>query len=110
MPGRRLHHARGDAPAPTDIAATAVQLRRVGVLGPDLTISLQRTGIGLAIGLSIGIVTGVLNVFLRRGEYLFNGVAQILNTIALLAVPKTVDLTTISENIPPGGVDSSAVS
>ena len=74
------------APAPTDIAATAIQLWRDGVLGPDLAISLQRAGLGLALGLSIGIVTGVLGGFLRRGEYLFNGVAQILNTIPLLAV------------------------
>ena len=31
-------------------------------------------------------MTGVLGGFLRRGEYLFNGLAQILNTIPLLAV------------------------
>jgi len=74
------------APAPTEIAATAVELWRDGSLGPDLAISLQRAGIGLALGLGIGIVTGVLGGFLRRGEYLFNGVAQILNTIPLLAV------------------------
>jgi sulfonate transport system permease protein len=74
------------APAPTDIASTAVQLWRDGVLGPDLAISLQRAGLGLVLGLSVGIVTGVLGGFLRRGEYLFNGVVQIFNTIPLLAV------------------------
>jgi sulfonate transport system permease protein len=74
------------APAPTDIVTTTVNLWRDGVLGPDLAISLQRAGIGLALGLSIGIVTGVLGGFLRSGEYLFNGLAQILNTIPLLAV------------------------
>ncbi len=74
------------APAPTDIIATTVTLWRDGVLGPDLAISLQRAGIGLALGLSVGIVTGVLGGFLRSGEYLFNGLAQILNTIPLLAV------------------------
>lgn len=74
------------APAPTDIAVTGVQLWNDGVLGPDLAISLQRAGLGLALGLSVGIVTGVLGGFLRRGEYLFNGLAQILNTIPLLAV------------------------
>jgi sulfonate transport system permease protein len=74
------------APAPTDIASTAVQLWNDGVLGPDLAISLQRAGLGLALGLSVGIVTGVLGGFLRRGEYLFNGLVQILNTIPLLAV------------------------
>jgi sulfonate transport system permease protein len=74
------------APAPTDIVSTTVNLWRDGVLGPDLAISLQRAGIGLALGLSIGIVAGVLGGFLRSGEYLFNGLAQILNTIPLLAV------------------------
>jgi sulfonate transport system permease protein len=74
------------APAPTAIAATAVELWQTGVLGPDLAISLQRAGLGLALGLSVGIVTGVLGGFLRRGEYLFNGLVQILNTIPLLAV------------------------
>jgi sulfonate transport system permease protein len=74
------------APAPTDILSTTVELWRDGVLGPDLAISLQRAGIGLAIGLAVGIVTGVLGGFLRTGEYVFNGLAQILNTIPLLAV------------------------
>lgn len=74
------------APAPTEIVSTTAELWRDGVLGPDLLISLQRAGIGLAIGLSVGIVTGVLGGFLRSGEYLFNGLAQILNTIPLLAV------------------------
>ena len=74
------------APAPTDILSTTVELWRDGVLGPDLAISLQRAGIGFAIGLTIGILTGVLGGFLRTGEYVFNAVAQILNTIPLLAV------------------------
>jgi sulfonate transport system permease protein len=74
------------APAPSDIAATGVQLWKDGVLGPDLAISLQRAGLGLALGLTIGILTGILGGFLRSGEYLFNGLAQVLNTIPLLAV------------------------
>jgi len=74
------------APAPSDIISTTISLWRDGVLGPDLAISLQRAGIGLLLGLSVGIVTGVLGGFLRSGEYLFNGLAQILNTIPLLAV------------------------
>jgi sulfonate transport system permease protein len=74
------------APAPTAILGTIVELWRDGVLGPDLAISLQRAGIGLAVGLAVGIVAGVLGGFLRTGEYVFNGVAQILNTVPLLAV------------------------
>ncbi|MGY5120585.1 ABC transporter permease [Streptomyces sp. 900105755] len=74
------------APAPTSIVKAAVDLWRQGVLGPDLAISLQRAGIGLAVGLTVGIVSGVLGGLLRSGEYLFNGLVQILNTIPLLAV------------------------
>lgn len=74
------------APAPTAIAQTAADLWRQGVLGPDLEVSLQRAAIGLAIGLSVGIATGVLGGLLRSGEYLFNGVIQICNTIPILAV------------------------
>ncbi len=74
------------APAPSEIVGTAIQLWRDGSLGPDLAISLQRAGLGLALGLTVGTLTGVLGGFLRQGEYLFNGLAQILNTIPLLAV------------------------
>ncbi|WP_369394413.1 ABC transporter permease [Streptomyces sp. CG1] len=74
------------APAPTSIVKSAADLWQQGVLGPDLAISLQRAGIGLVIGLTVGIVTGVLGGLLRSGEYLFNGVVQVLNTIPLLAV------------------------
>jgi sulfonate transport system permease protein len=74
------------APAPSEIVHAAVELWQDGVLGPDLIISLQRAGIGLALGLSVGIVAGVLGGVLRSGEYLFNGLAQILNTVPLLAV------------------------
>lgn len=74
------------APAPSEIAATAVTLWQDGTLGPDVLISLQRAGIGLVVGLVIGIVAGVLGGFLRTGEYLFNGLAQVFNTIPLLAV------------------------
>ena len=74
------------APAPTAIASAAVDLWNRGVLGPDLEVSLRRAAIGLALGLSVGVVTGVLGGLLRSGEYLFNGVVQVFNTIPLLAV------------------------
>ncbi|WP_052442963.1 ABC transporter permease [Streptacidiphilus neutrinimicus] len=74
------------APAPTSLAGSAVRLWQQGVLGPDLAVSLQRAGIGLAIGLTVGIAAGVLGGLLRSGEYLFNGVVQVFNTIPLLAV------------------------
>ncbi len=78
--------SRTYAPAPTAILASAADLWRQGVLGPDLAISLQRAATGLAIGLTAGITTGVLGGLLRSGEYLFNGVVQVLNTVPLLAV------------------------
>ncbi|MHA6764902.1 ABC transporter permease [Streptacidiphilus sp. PAMC 29251] len=74
------------APAPTSIVHSAAELWQQGVLGPDLAVSLRRAGIGLAIGLTAGILAGVLGGLLRSGEYLFNGVVQVLNTIPLLAV------------------------
>ncbi|TDT98124.1 sulfonate transport system permease protein [Streptomyces sp. 846.5] len=74
------------APAPTSIVRSAVDLWQQGVLGPDLAVSLRRAVIGLAIGLTVGILSGVLGGLLRTGEYLFNGVVQVLNTIPLLAV------------------------
>jgi len=74
------------APAPTSIVSTAHRLWVQGVLGPDLAISLRRAAIGLAIGLTIGVVAGIVGGLLRSGEYLFNGVVQVLNTIPLLAI------------------------
>ena len=74
------------APSPTSIVSSAVNLWQQGVLGPDLAISLRRAAIGLAIGLTVGVVAGVVGGLLRSGEYLFNGLVQVLNTIPLLAV------------------------
>lgn len=74
------------APAPTAIIQAGVDLWKIGELGTDLTTSLRRVGIGLAIGLTIGITTGIIAGLLRSGEYLFNGVVQIVHTIPLLAV------------------------
>jgi len=74
------------APAPTSIARTAVSLWNQGVLGPDLATSLRRAAIGLALGLAAGVAAGVLGGLLRTGEYLLNGVVQVLNTIPILAV------------------------
>jgi sulfonate transport system permease protein len=74
------------APAPTAIVRAAADLWQQGVLGPDLAVSLRRAGVGLAIGLTAGILAGVLGGLLRSGEYLFNGLVQVLNTIPLLAV------------------------
>jgi sulfonate transport system permease protein len=74
------------APAPTTILAAGWDLYQRGELVPSLTTSLERAGIGLTIGLTIGITAGVLGGLLRSGEYLFNGLFQIFNTIPHLAI------------------------
>ena len=75
------------APAPTVIARTGWQLWQQGTLPADLVISLvHRALVGFALGLAFGVVTGVLGGLLRSGEYLFNGVVQIFNTIPILAI------------------------
>jgi sulfonate transport system permease protein len=74
------------APSPTSIVRSGFDLWQQGVLGPDLAVSLRRAGIGLAIGLTVGVTCGVLGGLLRSGEYVFNGLVQVLNTIPLLAV------------------------
>jgi len=74
------------APAPTTILAAGYDLWQRGELLPSLTTSLGRAGTGLAIGLAVGVTAGILGGLLRSGEYLFNGVFQILHTIPLLAI------------------------
>lgn len=74
------------APAPSTILHAGWLLHERGELLPSVVTSLGRAGAGLALGLSVGIVTGVLGGLLKSGEYLFNGVFQILNTIPLLAI------------------------
>jgi sulfonate transport system permease protein len=74
------------APAPTAIVKAGVELWQIGELGPDLAISLRRAALGLALGLTVGITAGIIGGLLKSGEYLFNGVVSILNTIPLLAI------------------------
>jgi len=74
------------APAPTTILHAGYELYQRGELLPSLATSLTRAGVGLSIGLAVGITAGILGGLLRSGEYLFNGVFQILHTIPLLAI------------------------
>jgi sulfonate transport system permease protein len=74
------------APAPTTILNAGYGLWQRGELLPSLTTSLGRAGTGLAIGLAIGVTAGILGGLLRSGEYVFNGVFQILHTIPLLTI------------------------
>ncbi|MCW2753731.1 MAG: transporter permease [Marmoricola sp.] len=78
--------AENTAPAPTRILHAGYELYQRGELVPSVVISLERAGAGLALGLAVGVTAGVLGGLLRSGEYLFNGVVQILHTIPLLAI------------------------
>jgi sulfonate transport system permease protein len=74
------------APAPSAVLHAGWELYERGELIPSLTTSLGRAGTGLAIGLTVGVTCGIIGGLLRSGEYLFNGVFQILHTIPLLAI------------------------
>jgi sulfonate transport system permease protein len=74
------------ASSPVEVLQAGVQLYTSGELIPSIQISLQRAGLGLCLGLTVGIVAGLLGGLMRSGEYLFNGIFQIFNTIPLLAL------------------------
>lgn len=74
------------APAPTTIGQAGWDLHERGELIPSIVTSLGRAGAGLALGLTVGVLAGVVAGLLKNGEYLFNGLFQIFNTIPLLAI------------------------
>ena len=74
------------APAPTTILGAGWDLYQQGELVPSIATSMGRAGLGLALGLTVGISAGVLGGLMRSGEYVFNGVFQIFNTIPHLAI------------------------
>lgn len=74
------------AASPVQIWRAGESLWRQGLLGPDILVSLRRSGEGLALGGSVGVVTGVVAGLWRLGEEAFGGLVSILNTIPLLAL------------------------
>lgn len=74
------------APSPVAVLQAGWELHTSGQLLESLGASLRRAGLGLLLGLTVGIICGLLGGFLRSGEYLFNGLFQILNTIPMLAL------------------------
>jgi sulfonate transport system permease protein len=74
------------AASPIQIWHAAQSLWQQGLLWPDITTSLSRSGQGLAIGLTVGVVTGTAAGLWRLGEQAFTGLVSILNTIPLLAL------------------------
>ena len=74
------------AVSPVQIGRAALSLWQQGLLWPDITASLTRSGEGLVLGLSVGLVAGTVAGLWKLGEQAFSGLASILNTIPLLAL------------------------
>jgi sulfonate transport system permease protein len=74
------------AASPAQIWHAATSLWRQGLLWPDITTSLRRSGEGFAIGLTVGVVTGTVAGLWRLGDQLFTGMVSVINTIPLLAI------------------------
>jgi sulfonate transport system permease protein len=72
--------------APGQVWTTLTELIGDGVLWDNLSASLQRAGIGLAIGGSIGLGLGLLTGFAKLGEELLDPTMQMLRTIPFLAL------------------------
>jgi sulfonate transport system permease protein len=72
--------------SPGQVWTTLTELVGNGVLWDNLSASLQRAGIGLAIGGSIGLGLGLLTGFAKLGEELLDPTMQMLRTIPFLAL------------------------
>jgi sulfonate transport system permease protein len=72
--------------SPSQVWTTLTELIGNGVLWDNLSASLQRAGIGLAVGGSIGLGLGLLTGFARLGEELLDPTMQMLRTIPFLAL------------------------
>jgi sulfonate transport system permease protein len=67
--------------APTQIAATAVELVQDGTLGVETLVSLQRVALGLLIGGSIGLTLAIIAGLSRIGEDAVDPPMQMLRTL-----------------------------
>ena len=67
--------------APTQVASTAVELVRDGVLGTATLVSLQRVGIGFTIGALIGLSLAIIAGLSRIGEEAIDPPMQMLRTL-----------------------------
>jgi sulfonate transport system permease protein len=74
------------ASAEADPARAAGSLWQQGLLWPDITKSVTRSGEGFSLGVSVGVITGTVAGLWRLGEQAFAGLVSILNTIPLLAL------------------------
>jgi sulfonate transport system permease protein len=72
--------------SPAEVWRALIDMIDTGVLWDNLSASLQRAGLGLAIGGSIGLGLGVLTGFAKLGEELLDPTMQMLRTIPFLAL------------------------
>lgn len=72
--------------SPQQVWDAARRLQETGALQDNLTVSLQRAMIGLAIGVVVGVVLAVLSGLSRIGEYLIDANLQILRSLPILAL------------------------
>jgi sulfonate transport system permease protein len=72
--------------SPGQVWTTLTELIGNGVLWDNLSASLRRAGMGLAIGGSIGLGLGLLTGFAKLGEELLDPTMQMLRTIPFLAL------------------------
>jgi sulfonate transport system permease protein len=72
--------------SPAQVGSTLTDLIGTGVLWDNLSASLRRAGLGLAIGGSVGLGLGLFTGFARLGEELLDPTMQMLRTIPFLAL------------------------
>lgn len=73
-------------PAPTAVAAAAIELARSGVLWENLAVSAARAFVGLLIGGGIGFALGLLNGLSRLSDRLLDPSLQMVRNIPHLAL------------------------
>lgn len=71
---------------PGTVASTGVDLVRSGRLQENLSVSLQRAGLGLLLGVAAGVALSVAAGLSRTGEYLLDGTLQVKRAIPSLAL------------------------
>jgi sulfonate transport system permease protein len=72
--------------SPQQVWDAGRRLAEAGALQENLTVSLQRAMLGLAIGVAAGLVLAVLSGLFRSGEYLIDANLQILRSLPILAL------------------------
>jgi sulfonate transport system permease protein len=72
--------------SPSQVYEAARRLIEVGALQENLTVSLKRAMVGLAIGVTVGVVLALVSGLTRWGEYLLDANLQMLRSMPILAL------------------------